>query len=215
MNRNLARAQDSFGEKRPLFPQASLAATCRLTAAEWQLSTFNLQLSTASRFFCRALWVTLVLSSSLLRPTVIRSAEPFTMESAQTAAEKGDASALYFLGKQYAKGALAPRDYAKAIEYLRQAAERGNAFAENDLGAFYAKGLGVNQDLAEAARWYHKAAEHGDSLAQFSLGRAYAEGPGVTTNATESLKWYQQAAAQNQPDALLALGDLPERRRRG
>jgi TPR repeat protein len=207
MNFNWASAQHTDAEKHPCFPQAALVPSW-LTAAASQLSTFNLQLSTRSCLISCAVWVTLVLSSSLLHPTVIRAAEPFTMESAQSAAANGDAQALYFLGKQYAKGTLVPRDYAKAIEYLRQAAERGNAFAENDLGAIYAKGLGVQQDLAEAARWYHKAAQHGDSLAQFSLGRAYAEGRGVATNVAESLKWYQKAAAQNQPDALLALGDI-------
>jgi uncharacterized protein len=134
--------------------------------------------------------------------------EQFTLETAQAAAENGDAKAEYFLGKQYSNGNGVPKDYAKAAEYFRKAAEQGLAAAQNDLGAFYAKGWGVKQDYQEAARWYFKAGEQGDDLAEFSLGRIYAEGRGVFKDPQEALKWYRKAAEQNQPEALATLGDL-------
>jgi TPR repeat protein len=137
-----------------------------------------------------------------------RAEEQFTLETAKAGAEKGDARAEYFLGKQYLKGTSVPQDYAKAADNFRRAAEQGLAPAQNDLGALYAKGLGVKQDYGEAAKWYLKAGEQGDDLAQYSLGRIYEEGRGVAQDPKESLKWYQKAAEQDQPDALVSLGDL-------
>ena len=130
--------------------------------------------------FCAAL---------LLLATHLGATEQFTLDGARAAAGKGNAQALYFLGKHYAKGDGVPQDYAKAAEYLRRSAEQGYALAQNDLGAFYAKGLGVKQDYAEAASWYGKAAEQGDALAQYSLGRSYWLGRGVITNRQAALKW--------------------------
>src|SRR5208337_3044821 len=69
----------------------------------------------------------------LMLPGIL-PAEEFTLETAQTAAAKGDPKAEYFLGKQYAHGNGVPQDYAKAAEYFRQAATQGYAFAQNDLG---------------------------------------------------------------------------------
>jgi len=132
----------------------------------------------------------------------------FTLESAEAGAARGDAKALYFLAKQYAKGKGVAQDAAKAAEYMRQAAEKGHAFAQNDLGAFYANGFGVQQDYAEAAGWYRKAAVQGDSLAQLTLGRVYAQGRGVAPDGREALKWYKEAAKHGQTEALLGIGEI-------
>src|SRR5580658_6337461 len=127
----------------------------------------------------------------LIQAAPLHAADEFTLDTAQSAAAKGDAKAEYFLARHYAKGDGVPQDYSKAAEYMRQAAEQDYAFAQNDLGAFYAKGLGVRQDYQEAAKWYLKAAGQGDALAQYSLGLIYSEGRGVPVNMPESLKWYK------------------------
>src|ERR1039457_4107361 len=117
----------------------------------------------------RTLWLlagALAAGLALARPVLAGATEGIALESAQRAAAKGNAQALYDLGKRFARGDGVPQDYGKAAEFLRQAAERGYPFAENDLGAIYAKGYGVKQDYAEAAKWYRKAAEQGDALAQ-------------------------------------------------
>src|ERR1019366_9763482 len=101
----------------------------------------------------RTLWLlacALAPGLALLGPVLAGATEGFTLESAQRAAAKGNAQALYYLGKCYATGDVVPQDYGKAAEYLRQAADRGYSLAENDLGAFYAKGWAVKQDYAEA-----------------------------------------------------------------
>jgi len=74
------------------------------------------------------------------------------MATAQKAADKGNADALYFLARNYAKGDGVIQNCANAAIYMRGAADAGNAAAQNDLGAYYARGLGVKQDLQEAAK---------------------------------------------------------------
>ncbi|HEX3799005.1 MAG TPA: tetratricopeptide repeat protein [Verrucomicrobiae bacterium] len=138
----------------------------------------------------------------------IHAEDKFTIETAQSAATNGDASALYFLAVHYAKGTGVPPDQAKAVDYMTRSAEKGFAFAENDLGSYYAKGRGVKQDFEIAASWYRKAADHGDPLAQFSMGRIYAEGRGVPADPQESLKWYKKSAEQHQSDAEFAVADI-------
>jgi TPR repeat protein len=136
------------------------------------------------------------------------ASRPFTIESAQAAAEKGDAKAEYFLAVHYAKGEGVPRDDAKAAQYMTRAAEGGYAFAQNDLGAWYTMGQGVPQDPVEAAKWFRKAAEQGDPLGEYSLGFAYVQGNGVPKNIPEGIEWYKKAVKQNQPDAAATLGDF-------
>jgi TPR repeat protein len=144
----------------------------------------------------------------VLDPVPARPAGAFTLESARAAAAKGDAPAMYFLAKSYAKGEGVSRDLTNAAEYMRQSAELGHAFAQTDLAAMYSEGEGVKQDYEEAARWYRKAAGNGDALAEYGLGLAYALGRGVPKDVAESVKWYQRAADHGQTDALLALGDV-------
>jgi len=141
-------------------------------------------------------------------PASLRAADPFTLETARAAAEKGDAKALYFLAKSYAKGEGVKLDLNGAAEFMRRSAELGLAPAQTDLAAMYFEGSGVKRDYAAAARWYRKAADNGDNLAQYGMGLMYSLGRGVAQDMAESVKWYKKAADQNQPDALLALGDI-------
>jgi TPR repeat protein len=134
--------------------------------------------------------------------------EPLTVATATARAERGDPRALYYLGKQYAKGAGVPQSHQKAAEYLEKAARKGHVYAQNDLGAYYSEGLGVERDYAVAVRWFRRAASRGDHLAQYSLGRAYLHGLGVETNLQAALVWLRKAASGNQCDALCLLGEL-------
>ena len=157
----------------------------------------------------------LVLALAVIRPGPARAQTNFTIETAQEVAAKGNADALYFLARHYAKGEGVTRDHTNAAIYMRKAADAGNAAAQNDLGAYYARGFGVEQDFQQAAKWYRKAAENGDPLAQYSLGKAYSEGRGIETNQQESIQWFEKSAEQKQPEAMLALGDVYLRGREG
>jgi len=55
----------------------------------------------------------------------------------------------------------AERDYADAVEWLRQGAEAGNVDAQINLGNLYASGSGVPQTPTEAYYWLFLATRHG------------------------------------------------------
>jgi TPR repeat protein len=149
----------------------------------------------------------IVVAVSLLSFQHLRE-KSWTLQSAQTAAQKGDPRAQYFLAKAYAKGQEVPQDLVRAASYMRQAAEQGYAMAQNDLGAMYSRGQGLEMNFIEAARWYQKAAEQGDPLAQYSMGRIYSVGRGVPTNLATAFTWYHKSAEQNLATAQYELGNM-------
>ena len=67
------------------------------------------------------------------------------------AADKGNASAQYFLGKAYAGGDGLVKDSAEAVKWYRKAADRGFALAQCALGVMYGNGEGVPEDSAESS----------------------------------------------------------------
>ena len=62
------------------------------------------------------------------------------------AAERGDAQALYNLGKMYENGT---GDYAEAARLYQLSADNGLAAAQCNLGLMYSNGTGVSQDHTE------------------------------------------------------------------
>ena len=94
-------------------------------------------------------------------------------------AERGNASAQYYLGEMYQWGQVVPQDYAEAVKWYLKAAEQGNALGQLNLGIMYAEGQGVPQDYAEAARWYRLAADKGNANAHSRLGLLHIFGNGV------------------------------------
>ena len=111
-------------------------------------------------------------------------------------AEKGVASAQWYLGYIYASGIGVPQDYVEAARWYRKAAEQGDAGAQFSLGNIYYRGQGVPQDYAEAARWVRKAADQGNASGQLSLGHIYRYGEGVPQDYVEAHKWLNLAASR-------------------
>ena len=108
-------------------------------------------------------------------------------------AEKGDATAQYYLGSLFAEGkGVAPND-ATAFQWFQRAANQGNAAAQYDVGASYAAGTGIDKSDANAAKWFRRAADQGMVFAQLNLGLLYAAGNGVPQDNVEALKWLELA----------------------
>jgi len=120
-------------------------------------------------------------------------------------AEAGDADSEYQLGFRYCNGEGVPKDFSKAVKWLRKAAKQSNVQAETALGYCYATGQGVAKDNAEAVTWYRKAAEQNFAPAEFNLGNCYANGQGATKDDGEAVKWYRKAAEQNFAQAQISL----------
>jgi hypothetical protein len=125
-------------------------------------------------------------------------------------AEAGDSSAMVDLGMNYAYGRGVPKDYQKAVSWLRKACDAGNAAGMNNMGVMYANGYGVPEDYQQAAAWYRKAAEAGYVLAMANLGSMYENGKGVPRDSQQALAWYRKAAQAGSTSAMYDLGVMYE-----
>ena len=81
------------------------------------------------------------------------------------AAEKGEASAQFYLGTMYYNGKGVLQNDAKAVVWYTKAAEQGEASAQFNLGNMYGKGEGVPQDYKIAYILFNIAASKGDDSA--------------------------------------------------
>jgi len=108
-------------------------------------------------------------------------------------AEKGDATAQYFLGSLFAEGKGVEQNDETAFMWFQRAASQGDAAAQYNLGASYAEGKGVQKSSADAAKWFQRAANQGLIFAQVNLGLLYAAGNGVPQDDVEALKWFELA----------------------
>ena len=133
-------------------------------------------------------------------------------------AEQGDAEAQASLGGMYYFGQGVPKNYKKAVKWIRKSAKQGYVLAQFDLGEMYYDGhQGVPKNYKKAAKWYHESAEQNWDLAQYRLGEMYYRGEvgeglmkneGVTNNYAEAAKWYRKAAEQELDWAQFDLGQM-------
>lgn len=79
-------------------------------------------------------------------------------------AERGFATAQFFLGDMYIKGQGVPQDGAQAMKWLRLAAEQGDSVMQWSVGQFCAYGSGVPQNLIEGYMWLSLAADSDEDL---------------------------------------------------
>ena len=69
-------------------------------------------------------------------------------------ADKGNAEALYVLGRLTLDGKGVKKSEQRAAQLFRQAAEKGDISAQNAWGTAQASGQGVRRNYREAARWF-------------------------------------------------------------
>ena len=107
-----------------------------------------------------------------------------SVEYLKRSAERGNAEALFGLGKLYWNGQGVPRDYRMAVNCYIKAAEMGKVEAMLLAGWFYYTGGIVEKDLKLARKYYKMAADRNDERAFYWLGMIHFE-----------LKEYKQALA--------------------
>ncbi len=127
----------------------------------------------------------------------------------QRSAERGNATAAFYLGVQYARAEGVERDLERAVALYRQAAAKGHIRAAYSLAAMLEWGNGAQVDLHEAESLYRTAARGGDldamkALGDFLLRRI--EPPA----AEEAASCYRQAAEAGHLPATLVLAHLHE-----
>ena len=104
------------------------------------------------------------------------------------AADAGNQTAQYHLGKLYFRGEAIPKDTTKAMEYLTAAAEQGHQYAQYALGKLYFSGDETMQDKEQASYWLTQSAAQGNQYAQILLNHQNENrSPSVLLSATRLL----------------------------
>ena len=118
------------------------------------------------------------------------------VELLMKAAEHGNGSAAFMLGRLYLSGEVLPHDPAAAVRLLEHAAKDGNQHAQYLLGKLLFQGDKVPKDIDRAVRWLTASAEQGNQYAQYALGKLYLLGEEVPEDREAARQWFQRAAEQ-------------------
>ena len=92
---------------------------------------------------------------------------PNKLERLRQAAERGDPSAQYHLGKLLLQGNEIPKDAKDAVRWLTESAEQGNQYAQYALGKIYLLGKDAPKDFGTARMWFQRSADQGNQYAQY------------------------------------------------
>lgn len=123
------------------------------------------------------------------------------------AADTGDSSAAYVLGKMLITGDGIDIDAPQGLQFIRHSAETGNPDAQNFLGVCLLNGQGIEKDQTQAYSWFMKAALQGLAEAQKNAGLMFFQGYGSLEVAVKLLN---QAANQGIAEAQTRLGLMYE-----
>lgn len=120
----------------------------------------------------------------------------------KTAADQGDAGAMYELGMGYMGTGMLEEDFKQGMYWLTKSAEKGDLLAQSNLGYFYLNdkipvkgGQDHVQDFSKARYWFEKGAAQNDGMSQLGLARIYSEGLGVAKDIGIASEWLQKAKA--------------------
>lgn len=109
------------------------------------------------------------------------------------AANAGDRSAQFLLGKFYAEGVGVKPSRDTAYKWYLKAANQGHVVAQFSLASAYNTGQeGLPKSETEAFKWMQKSASNGFGEAQNMLGKMHAEGRGTRKDSVEAVAWWSQ-----------------------
>ena len=106
----------------------------------------------------------------------------------ETAANKGDAMAMYNMGYifYFGKGGVS-KDHAKAAKWWKKSAKLGQMNAQNNLANMYYNGKGgLKVNVAAAEYWWGEAADQGHMKARDSLLYLASSGATLVPRATNA-----------------------------
>lgn len=133
-------------------------------------------------------------------------------------AEKGNAYAMYDMGKIYAQGIFVEPDqevagawYHRSLTAMLEVEqEKENTYLEYRIGKMYQYGLGTEENLSEAAEWFLLASQKEHKFALYSLGMLYLHGKGVEQDEAEAFRLFLRSYRKGNPYAAYELGKLYE-----
>lgn len=121
-------------------------------------------------------------------------------------AKKGNADAMFGLGRYYYRGQDVSKDYAQAVQWFAKAAKLGQVKAMYALGSCYYLGHGVKRDQDVALRLFVQAGEKGHAPASFNAGLLHARREGAAGDEAKARTWYLAAARLGSVEAMGNLG---------
>jgi len=133
-------------------------------------------------------------------------------------ADRGNALALFEIGRMYQQGLLGDENTGESHSYFKKALTgflSAEATADKEwlqsylcyrIGKMHHMGLGAEQDYSAAAMWYKDAGDN--KFAQYSLGSLYYYGDGVEQDYAEALRLYELAAEQGNAYAMYECGRM-------
>jgi len=126
------------------------------------------------------------------------------LEYFKRAAQKGNASAMFCIGKLYWSGKGVPMERKTAAKYFKTAADHGNVEAMVTTAWLYYKGDVVPKNLDQARVYYRMAAENGDNKSYYWLGSiSYDEG-----DYKEAMEAFKKAARVGDLASMVRVGCL-------
>jgi TPR repeat protein len=129
----------------------------------------------------------------------------------EKAANNGNLSALYHLGKCYQFGKGIEKNLSKAFEIYKKSAEQENINAQFSLGRCYYRGIGTDTDHVKAFELFKIAAEEGNyNRAQNNFGFLHENGIGTKKDLGKAFQWYHKAAENGNEIAQYNLGEYYE-----
>lgn len=139
------------------------------------------------------------------------------LDALTTAANGGDAKAMYVLAWAYDEGVgvkendkTADNWYKKSAEGLVNLANTGDVDAILALGDMHEEGDGVVKDEKKAADFFQKAANASSAEGLYRLAECYADGDGVPRDIGKAKELYKKAIELNHPKAAKELQELEQ-----
>ncbi|WP_133140780.1 tetratricopeptide repeat protein [Legionella genomosp. 1] len=120
------------------------------------------------------------------------------------AAQKGYMPAQELLARYYLQKG---KDPAQAFQWFKKLADADNTAAQMYCAAAYIYGYGVKQNTDMGRRYFIEAAKNGNPIAQFAVADHFLDSRD-SRNKKLGLIWLNKAAEQNNPKALVKLGEL-------
>ena len=127
----------------------------------------------------------------------------------QSEAEKGNALAMFNMGRIFADGLGVEIDmeesyawYEKALNAFHKVEDKKSwKYTEYRIGKMYSQGLGTEEDYEKVAYWLTLSAKERYKFAEYSLGGLYYRGQGAEQNYGRAFDLYLKSAKQGFPYA--------------
>ncbi|MFP6796255.1 MAG: tetratricopeptide repeat protein [Pseudomonadales bacterium] len=130
------------------------------------------------------------------------------IENYRRAISIGSDEAMYMLAVLYLRDQLGPNKLHAGIELMEQASALENTQALIYLGQLYFDGRQIERNMGKTAAYFIRAAELNDDFAKLQYARFLMHPDVDRPFERQAYHWLQEVARQDNPDAMLVLGNL-------